>query len=361
MKNAECGVPKAVSEPHGSARLLPSHSGARGSCRAQAGTGPSGRRAGRVHIAWLVLLGVALLAAGGAGSWWYSVMRRVDGRTAAEWVLLAQQAAQQVPYRAAGRTWTAGTAARFTLEQGTGGRYVLRTHDTHGRSCTLGDDGTKLWYQTGADTREVATPAQTPITAPHRARLLGTGSIAARPVVRVRLRSGQLTKTLAIDRRTGVILAMRAQTGRREVSRMQLETITYGTTAPACAAPATSATTRTVTRADLTRALGGTLVEPQWLPAGFTLRGRYLSWCGCCNAEVATLRYSDGLRALTLFEKTGHACRTERACRKGARGKCRMAPGGQALVSSRILHGVQVIAVGDVERGTLERVMGSLQ
>lgn len=302
------------------------------------------------------VIGIGLLLALAATAfviWEAEGTRRIDGRTAHGWLLLAEHARQSVPYQAEGRTVAQGTTARFELQQGKQGRYAMQVTDAKGKHCTLGFDGAQVWYATGA--RTVSAPGNDTAHLPESAdvHLLGTDTIAARPAVRLSLRSGDVRKELALDRKTGVVLAMASYDGKREISRMQLDNIIYRAV-EVPSRPADAADVRPATLRQMRERIGHAPLQPTWLPEAFTARGMYVDSCSCCQTAMAVLHYSDSLRAVTLFEFVGdHAC----AMSEG----CRMAPRSGELVESRRVGKFTVIAVGNIDRRTLDRLLDSLE
>ncbi|MHB0935665.1 MAG: hypothetical protein ACYDCO_07495 [Armatimonadota bacterium] len=300
------------------------------------------------------LISVLLLAAAAGVTWAWLSWRTVDGRNASAWLAFTHQASQRVSYRANGHTTWQGTPATFSLTQGEQGRYVMRVTDARGQLCTLGHDGRFTWYQANAHTVRTAKTEAAPMPSHVRSRIVGTSTVAGRPSVTLRVRSGNLSKALSIDRETGVVLRMVTTDHQREVSRMDVQHITYEpVTVTPCPSDADTAM-KPVTHPEVSTILGRQAVEPHWLPDGMTARGTFREWCNCCQTEMAVLRYADGVRTLTLFEGAGHH---QCAMAEG----CHMAPSGSAYIETRRVGQVTVTAVGDVDRETLAKVVRSLQ
>jgi hypothetical protein len=296
----------------------------------------------------------ALLLLGLAGCWAFGFVRRVDGRTASDWLAVARHASLAVSYRAEGVSNNNGRQARFTLEQGMNGQYTMEVNTPGGPPCMLGYDGTHAWYRCGTQACNVATGDATAQLAPHAwARIVGTGQEAGRAVVRLWVKSGPIRKTLALDRETGVALAMTTIYQRQAPSTMRVERITYVPIRVAPSAPSGRATLAPTTEKQAMMALGHPLARPHWLPDGFTPRGIFHGKCDCCGGEMITLRYGDGLRALTLFEMAGRPCMMGEGCQ--------MTPTGQAVVQTRTLGALSVTAVGELSPASLKRVLQSLQ
>lgn len=300
------------------------------------------------------ILLVAAIVIIGAACWFIAGHARVDGRSAAGWLEFARRENRAVAYHAEGQTRTDGQQARFILDQGNDGRYSMRVTGPGQQQCTLGYDGRQLWYTTGSQTEKRADTDGPipPVNA--KARILGTGAVAGRPVVRLSVKSGNSRKTISIDRQTGVILAMTTMFRRQVVSEMTVEQVTFGPVRVMSCSGQQASAIESATPAQLTQMLGGTLLHPGWLPAGFAPTGTFTSSCNCCAREVAVLRYSDGVRTLTLFEM-----RSRMMCAMGK--GCQMAPTGNALVAARCIGELSVTTVGNLDAGTLQRVVDNLK
>ncbi|MHB9026103.1 MAG: hypothetical protein ACYC7E_18340 [Armatimonadota bacterium] len=307
----------------------------------------------------IIIIGLALF---GTVLWQLGLFRRVDGRTAADWIALARRAAATVTYHAEGTSVTEGKGtniaekvqAGFTLDQGPRGSYLLRTTDASGRRCSLGFDGTHTWYQAGEKSGQAPATDTAALPAQGSARILGLESVASRAAVRVKLRSGQTAKVLSIDRETGVILAMTTIFRKREISSMRIDTITYrkDIVIPRCQMSSPSSL-RAGVPAELAKVLGRPALRPAWLPNGYVLQGSYLTYCECCRSQLAVLRYADGVNALTLFQARGMSCNMGSGCK--------MAPTGSALVETRRIKDISVVAVGTVSAQTLQKVLDNLR
>lgn len=297
-------------------------------------------------------LGITLLLIG-VGMWGYGYVRRVDGRSPAQWLAYADQASKRISYHAEGKSMTDGKRARFVLDQGTDGRYTMTTRDAQGRSCSLGYDGNQVWYSTGAKKEKIAVSRTPEAPTPERARILGTTTIAGRPVVRLAVSSGPARKTLAIDRETGVVLAMTTQVQRHIQSEMMVERVIFRPidVKPCCMDCHASA--KAVDRATLAARLGGKIIEPQWFPKGFVLTDMLLGPCSC-GQPMGVLRYSDGIRAITLFEMSRHAM-----CDMGE--GCRQTVDDHALVTNTTVGAYAVTVVGTVDAPTLQKVIAHLR
>ncbi|MHB9130055.1 MAG: MucB/RseB C-terminal domain-containing protein [Armatimonadota bacterium] len=287
---------------------------------------------------------------------WFVVGRtRVDGRSAAGWLEFARQGNRTVAYHAEGQTRIDGRHARFILDQGSDGRYSMQILGPGQERCTLGYDGRQLWYTTGGNSGKRADSSEGPLPPINAGgRILGTGAIAGRPVVRLAVKSGDSHKTIAIDRQTGVILAMTTAFRKQVVSEMTVEQVAFRPVQVMSCGGQKAAAIENASSGQLTKMLGGKLLHPAWLPAGFTPTGTFTSSCNCCKREVAVLRYSDGMRTLSLFEM-----RSQMMCAMGQ--ECQMAPTGNALVASRRVGNLSVTAVGNLDAPTLKRILDHLQ
>ena len=301
----------------------------------------------RLMISLLAILPLLL------GFWGFGYIRRVDGRNATAWLSFAAQASRSVSYHAVGSTRSGGRQAQFTLDQSSDGRYTMQTTGADGKAGTLGFDGKRLWCRTcnGQSSITTSDPQQVPASA--RCRIIGTGAIAGRPVVRLAVHSGAMRKELAIDRKTGVILAMDTRFHRQDVSTMRVDSISYQPVIIEGCAFKSASSAHPATDSMIVNALGQ-MLRPQWLPRGMSAAETYLGPCSCCGKPMASLHYSDGVSSLTLFEMSA-----KMTCMAG--GGCQVTPTGNMLVASRITGDIAVTAVGNVDVRTLKRVLESLQ
>lgn len=307
------------------------------------------------HQVWIGL-GVILLALlVGTGSWGYGLLRQVDGRSPAQWLAYAAQASQQVAYHAEGHSITNGKTTHFNLTQGTDGRYLMTTRDSQGRSCSLGYDGNQLWYSSGNKQEKLAVAQYAGAPMPKQARILGTATIAGRPVVQLAVSNGSQRKILAIDRKTGVVLAVTTRGQRHIESEMRIDRVEYRpVVVPACAMPCATLA-KTVDRVTLAKKLGGRVLEPHWMPKGYALTEMLLEPCNECGQPMGVLRYSDGISALTLFEMSQH----EKMCGMGE--GCCQTREEHTLVASKTIGNYAVTAVGSVDVNTLRKVLDHLR
>lgn len=300
-------------------------------------------------------LGILVLLLAGVGLWGYGYVRHVDGRSPAQWVVYADQASQRVAYHAEGHSTSNGTRAGFILNQGIDGHYRMTTCDAQGRRCTLGYDGSQVWYASGTRQEKIAV-SQTPKTpVPERVRILGTATMAGRPVVQLAVTSGRLQKTLAIDRNTGIVLAMTTSVSRRLQSEMRVDYVEYRAVVVQPCAMDCATRAKAVDRATLAARLGGRIIEPHWLPKGYLLTEMLLEPCGKCGQPMGVLRYSDGVSAITLFEMSRHAM----MCDMG--GGCRQVGDTHALVANANVGDDVVTVVGSVDAPTLRKILDHLQ
>lgn len=306
----------------------------------------------RLLTSMAVVLGLALLI--GAGVYGYRLLRRVDGRTAAGWLAFAERASRTVAYHAEGVVLTNGTRARYTLEQSTGGCFTMTTRDAGGRRSTFGYDGGKLWYATGTKSASINSSSSGSVPATTRGRILGTAVVASRPAVRLAVASGPVEKVLTLDRRTGVVLGMTTSIHHRVLSKTQVDSIDYRDVPVTKCAVCCPPTTHTASLPEITRALGAPVVQPGWLPPGFALSSTLLGKCDMCKHDMATLRYTDGISAITIFEMPA-SC----GCSMGE--GCYQAPAGSAIVENKVVGKMSVTIVGSVEEGTLKRILVGLR
>jgi hypothetical protein len=123
--------------------------------------------------------------------------------------------------------------------------------------------------------------------------------------------AGKARLELALDPATFYPLRLqRYGTGGQLISSTVYRQISYGgqppqrVAVPTEAAPASAEASRRRVRAatpeELTKVLGGPLLKPTYIPAGFTLRGTFLH--DGPRRKMAETRYFDGLRTLAVMQ-----------------------------------------------------------
>lgn len=302
-----------------------------------------------------ISIGIVILLLVVAGMWGYGYIRRVDSRTPAQWLAYADHANQSVAYHARGYSVTNKVHATFSLDQSTDGRYNMTTRDTKGHVCSLGYDGSHVWYTAGTTQEKMTVAASKETPVPDHAKIVGLGIIAGRKVVRLAVTNRQIEKSLAIDRSTGVVLSMSTRVQGKPVSAMVIEQIAYRPVAISSCSMACCARAQSINRTALEKQLGGKVAEPQWLPTGYVLTDMLLEPCGECKMPMGVLRYSDGIGAVTLFEMSQH----DMMCSMGA--QCHPAATNHTLVDSKTIGTLSVTAVGTMDARTLQQIMKSLR
>lgn len=304
---------------------------------------------------WIGAMLTAVLLAGVA-LWGYGYLRRVDGRSPAQWLAYADFSSRTLSYHAEGHSWTAGLTSHFVLDQGRNGCYSMSTRDVRGQQCTLGFDGRQLWYTAGSKLGKIAVaPTPQSLNRQRRSRILGTAIMAGRPVVRLAVKSGAIRKTLAIDRATGIILAMTTQDDRQLQSTMVVDHIDYRDVAAHPCPCGCGMLAQHVDHAVLATQLGGTVYTPHWLPAGMSLTDMLAEPCPECGQPMGVLRYSDGITAITIFEMApnGMMCAMGNGCTQTA--------DAHAIVAHATVNGYAITAVGTLDAATLNKVLASMQ
>jgi len=116
--------------------------------------------------------------------------------------------------------------------------------------------------------------------------------------------------------------------------------------------------------ATLASAMGGaSVVAPQVLPGGFVLHGATV--CECpdhCGIHLVHLRYSNGKRSMSLFERVDapHRCVDPSIC-------CAHAPEGRVISGGGVRfltlrrHGLEFTLVGNLSEPALREIGGSLE
>lgn len=336
----------------------------------------------RAVVAFALL--VALAGVGWAG--W-----RVERNHAA--VALVQRthrASSQVCLVGLARTtiWVNGRPVQGTsmVLRDRGGRS--RTHYLTGpsRGLLMGSTGEVLWQQekNGAMvqfSRYGSTPtvqSTDDILANYRPRLMGRGKVAERSTAVVGLferRTGALAKRLWIEHETGVILRQEAYDpagyllGRTEYQAVVfpegLEARLFLPPVRVQARVQTPPTTsRRVSPPRLAELVGFPLRTPTYLPQGYRLQGHFAFECPChCGGHVAHIRYSDGLRALSIFEgdPKHHNCALADLTRAGSVAATVMPGPGQVQAVALTKQGVAILVVGDLPKEELTRIIYSLR
>lgn len=304
-----------------------------------------------------VLLVIVLATLTAGGLWGYSYSRRIDGRSATAWLALAERAGRQVSYHAEGSVVTRGIRARFTLDQGHDGCYTIVTRDADGRQSTIGYDGHQLWYASGDNRQSITTAspsaASSPLLPSRSRRILGTTILAARPAVRLAIASGPHEKVLDIDRQTGVVLGMTSLERHHPVSDMRVQRIDYRAV-PVTKCTRCAATSYETKLDNINRLLGEQALQPAWLPDGVVAAGCLVGKCPMCGHNMAILRYSDGLTAMTLFEMP-LSC----GCSMGE--GCYQAEDAHEIILHHAYARMNVTLVGNLDQRSAEKVLNHLR
>ncbi|MHB8993786.1 MAG: hypothetical protein ACYC63_00880 [Armatimonadota bacterium] len=228
-------------------------------------------------------------------------------------------------------------------------------------------------------------------------RYRGIGLAAGRRVARYEIamnRPGAPRMELAVDHLTGFPLRL---VRRNEAGRMQSATIfrkvNYQAPAPkrlavpaVASSPHNSRRARGATEEQLTKLLGGPLLKPSYVPAGFKLRGLFIHENP--RRRAAEIRYSDGLRGLAVMQSVAPKRRSEGPRAEGAEQSPRRGkwgtflgqrrqdssgkpghPGGNGSVGRSTLRGSVlrerrgnrlVMVVGELPAEELQKVMVSI-
>ncbi len=303
-----------------------------------------------------VIIGLLLVVLFSISFCSYGYLRHIDGRSPTQWLAFANRAGQTLSYHALGHSLTGKLTSRFILDQGKDGRYCLTTQTDHGQQCSLGFDGRELWYTAGSKHEKMAvapTSAMPPTLS--EARIIGTSVLSGRPVVQLSVRSGALRKMLSIDRATGIVLAMTTLAGHRVQSYMMIDHIEYRAVAVQPCACGCGLLAQQVDRTSLVQQLGETLIEPHWLPTSMVLTDLLEEPCPECGQPMGVLRYSDGIRAITIFEMAP----AKMMCTMGA--GCTQSADAHANVAQTAINGYAVTAVGNEDAATLNKVLTSMR
>jgi outer membrane lipoprotein-sorting protein len=200
----------------------------------------------------------------------------------------------------------------------------------------------------------------------YRARMTGEETIAGRRAYRIELRSrhpGNPWKRLWVDKETKILLASEDYdgAGRRtresRVERISFEREPKGSLRPSAelvkrAKREPAEETEIMPPSEISKAVGFTVLQPSYIPAGYELEAAFVYSCQCgCSVPAARLQYGDGLNTISILQ-CGHLCHHESAC--GPRGL----PQGEGV---RVVAGENtIVAVGELVRGELEKMAKSI-
>lgn len=211
----------------------------------------------------------------------------------------------------------------------------------------------------------------------YRARVVGRATIAGRQtqVIEVAPRQGgQVTWRLWLDRATGFPLKReRYNSDGKLTSGTEFTSVQFKATFPpdTFSVPAgwqtreEGADGQKRSLSDLSRELGFPVVAPGYVPPGYVLQGGSTERRGEHQRLTAALRYTDGLRVLTVYERphSEHKAGEERQAEPDRKPHHR--PGevydrGGEKVLRRITKSRIIVVVGDLAAPQLTRVAESI-
>ena len=151
-----------------------------------------------------------------------------------------------------------------------------------------------------------------------RASLIRHTTVAGRPTAEILLqpRGAGASRRLWIDRETGVILRSEERNAENDLTAgTTFHSIDYGKTAsadgflpippsgkPVRWMPGDDFADRTLDPQAVQREIGVPVMEPRYVPAGFTREGYYVYRCPDCEVKTAVTRYVNGLNSLTIVQ-----------------------------------------------------------
>lgn len=233
----------------------------------------------------------------------------------------AYAAEKTVAYTAVMEVRAAGRPAAALKVWNSRGRKRMEYLSGPARGRVLIDDGRAVYWLDEGGRTAVSTPGT---DGPERIDLIlrnysvaskGTATVAGRKAVVIRIspkRQPGPSRTLWIDQETKLIL--RSESYASDGTLKAASRITSINLKPRLSEalfqvpegwriqppPPEERTRWTLT--ELSRRLGITVTEPEYLPAGFELEGMYLVRMGRMQREAAHIRYVDGLNSLSVFQ-----------------------------------------------------------
>ena len=235
----------------------------------------------------------------------------------------SESAADDMTMVGRAQTMTAGDGRSLsaTAEVSAAKGKVRLDYRTDRRRWSLIDDGRRLiWLQPRDKTALVQERRSLAIDRGlaernYSAREAGEGTIAGRNVIAIEIlprEGGQVVQRLWLDRGTGFALKReRYNAEARLISGTEYLEVEFGRPVAAdifetpagwrIEGPAASETRSSI--AELSKRLGFEVRPPQYLPRGYELLGGYEQRRGRRHMQSAELRYTDGLRLMSVFER----------------------------------------------------------
>ena len=244
----------------------------------------------------------------------------------------------------------------------------------------IASDGRHVWRvrpdgQSGPGCERMAAWDETAlatISARYWVLLTGRGRVAGRPAYRITILprgAERPLRELWVDAERALVLRARQfdlSTGARVVETWFTH-VEYDAlpTVPAVGAgpPMPPAFSSLVTAERLARVAGFQPLAPTRLPGGFVLRGGLITDCPCgCEIRVVHLRYSDGVRGVSLFQRVDapHQCVDEAVC-CGHTPQGRVQTGGGMRFLTLRRGGLEVTLVSDLSEEKLRQIGSALQ
>lgn len=301
----------------------------------------------------------------------------------------AYAAEKTIAYTAVLEVRAAGRPAAALKVWNSRGRKRMEYLSGPARGRVLVDDGRAVYWLDQAGKSAVSTPGA---DGPERIDLVlrnyniaskGTATVAGRKTVVISIsakRQPGPSRTLWIDQETKLILrsesyasdgALKAASSITSINlkRQLSEALFQVPEGWRIQQPPPEQRTRW-TLTELSKRLGITVTEPEYLPAGFELEGMYLVRMGRMQREAAHIRYVDGLNSLSVFQhpvgpgagrgRAGWGGRRWRGGR-GADADLDVQPLGAVGRMVRVLRpGRMCVVVSDLPEKELEKVANSL-
>lgn len=323
------------------------------------------------RLGWRGLLAAMLLASLAVALWQADQRRAATG-----WLALARQAATRLDYHGELTLAVEGgpqpLRSRVNVAHRAPDRswYRYLGPDLAGVELILvGDRAVRLDPVTGPQAMRSSGLLDVPLDlAGYQARVTGGEAVAGRTTVRVRLGRAGVVRETWLDRETGLPLRTLSTQPGGLLTDTRFETLALGAPPeplPGIPAGAPEMVSGRLSLAELSRRIGFPVVEPAWLPDGFTLVDTRQCACRCgCDGGTAQLLYSDGVGHLSVFY-TDEGCQrcyaSESACEACAVHHCAVRLKDSAVeVVGLAGQQVLIVAIGDARPAELGRVAASV-
>jgi negative regulator of sigma E activity len=281
-------------------------------------------------------------------------------RAGAAWLTRAAAAERTLAYDAEGVTEAGGVRATFRLRQRDGGYTLTYTDPAHAGTVLTSTNGTVTLTATDMRVQQAGTSAA-PLTALLAQHYVATATRRHGTLVDLLVRRHRWSRpvlALTINTATDIPVARtRYDAEGKVIQHTALTRLTVSGTRTCCAEQSVPSLPAAEAQARFT------WWAPRWLPAGFALTGYRVTPCACgCGDQVLQATYSDGLRALAVFqsEMGDHGCGAGDACGAGQQGSCVGSRFADVHMVGRTVGARTIAVMGDLDDRTLTRVARSI-